>query len=151
MEFKTVDDILDFAIKNEEEASVFYTEMAGKMKNAAMVQVFKDFAHEEEGHKQKLLEIKAGKILLSSSQKIMDLKLADYIDTEVEIKGDLNYQDALLLAMRKEKKAFKMYSDLSARAQDESIRNILSGMAQEEAKHKLRFEIEYDELVFTEN
>jgi len=151
MQLKTVDDILDFAIKNEEEAHDFYMELSAKMQNPVMAQVFKDFAQEELGHKKKLLEIKSGKRLVADEQKVMDLKIADYIVSDVEIKEDMDYQEALLLAMKKEKKAFMMYSALAYKTTDENIKKLFLAMAQEEAKHKLRFEIEYDEMVLTEN
>ena len=64
---------------------------------------------------------------------------------------DLDYQQALIVAMKKEKAAFKLYSDLAASTDDENLRTILLGLAQEEAKHKLRFEIEYDEQFLSEN
>ena len=151
MNFKTVDEILDFAIEKEEEAHDFYIKLAGKMENPVMAQVFKDFALEELGHKEKLLEIKSGKRLIAEEKKVLDLRIADYIVTEVEVKEDMDYQDALILAMKKEKSAFMMYNALAYKTDDENLRKIFLSMAQEEAKHKLRFEIEYDEMVLTEN
>jgi len=139
VQLKTVDDILDFAIKNEEEAHEFYMELSAKMQNPVMAQVFKDFAQEELGHKKKLLEIKSGKRLVADEQKVMDLKIADYIVSEVEIKEDMDYQEALLLAMKKEKKAFMMYNALAYKTTYENIKKLFLAMAQEEAKHKLRF------------
>jgi len=53
--------------------------------------------------------------------------------------------------MKAEKAAFKLYSDLAASAPDAALKNTFLAMAQEEAKHKLRFEILYDENVLTEN
>ena len=46
-----VDDILDFAIRQEEKAARFYTELAGKMSHEHMREVLLGFAKEEEGHK----------------------------------------------------------------------------------------------------
>jgi rubrerythrin len=152
-EFGFVDDILDFAIEREEEAAAFYTDLAAKMDRAWMRQVFEDFAGEERGHKQKLLGVKSGKTALFTGQKVMDLKIGDYlVDVEPEQAGqDLDYQQALIVAMKKEKAAFKLYSDLAASTDDENLRNLLLSLAQEEAKHKLRFELEYDEQFLTEN
>jgi rubrerythrin len=53
--------------------------------------------------------------------------------------------------MNKEKAAFKLYSDLAKIAPNNEIREIFLSLAQEEAKHKLRFEIEYDDYVLKEN
>ena len=41
--------------------------------------------------------------------------------------------------------------DLAERVDDENLKNLMLGLAQEEAKHKLRFEIEYDERILGEN
>lgn len=151
--FGSVNEVLDFAIEREEEAAVFYTDLAAKMDRAWMRQVFEDFAGEERGHKQKLLAVKSGKTALFAGQKVMDLKIGDYlVDVEPEQAGqDLDYQQALIVAMKKEKAAFKLYNDLAASTDDENLRNLLLGLAQEEAKHKLRFELEYDEQFLSEN
>jgi rubrerythrin len=73
----------------------------------------------------------------------MDLDIADYLP-DVKPSPDLDYLQALTLAMKGEKAAFRLYSDLAAKATDEAVRSILLSLAQEEANHKLRFEIEYD-------
>ncbi len=149
-QWKSVDEILDFAIGQEEQAAAFYIDLAGRMERPWMSKIFKDFSREEEGHKRKLLEVKAGQKLLSAAQKVLDLKIGDYL-TDVEPGPDLDYQQALVVAMKKEKKAFKMYTDLAEATDDANLQNVFLSLAQEEAKHKLRFEIEYDDFVMTEN
>jgi rubrerythrin len=148
--FGSVDEILDFAIGKEEEAAQLYTSLARQTEKSWMRQVFEEFASEELGHKAKLLAIKQDKLLLPAAEKVMDLKIGDYV-MGVEASPDLDYQDALILAMKEEKAAFRLYSDLAAATDDEALREILLALAQEEAKHKLRFEIEYDDQVLTGN
>ncbi len=148
--FGSVDEILDFAIGKEEEAAQLYTSLARQTKKSWMHQVFEEFANEEMGHKAKLLAIKQEKLLLPAAEKIMDLKIGDYL-MDVEASSGLDYQDALVLAMKEEKAAFKLYSDLAAATDDEPLRATLLALAQEEAKHKLRFEIEYDDHILTGN
>jgi len=149
-QWKSVDEILDFAIGQEEEAARFYTELSGSMDRPWMSKIFSDFAREEEGHKRKLLDVKAGKKLAPVEKKVLDLKIGDYL-VDVEPSTHMDYQQALIVAMKKEKKAFKMYTDLSSAADDENLKNLFAALAQEEAKHKLRFELEYDDFVMTEN
>jgi rubrerythrin len=149
-EFKSVDDILDFAIAREQEAVDFYTGLAGKMETPGIKTVFEGFAKEEQGHKEKLLRVKDGKILLKSEAKVLDLKIGDYL-VDVEATPDMDYQQALIVAMKKEKAAFKLYMDLSAKTDDADIAALFVSLASEEAKHKLRFEIIYDEQILTEN
>jgi rubrerythrin len=149
-EFGSVDEILDFAIAKEEEAAQFYTDLAGRMEKPSMRQVFEDFSKEELGHKAKLLAVKREKLLVAIEEKIHDLKIGDYL-ADVEPSADMDYQDALILAMKKEKASFKLYTDLAAMSDNERLRATLLNLAQEEAKHKLRFEIEYDEIVLKDN
>jgi rubrerythrin len=149
-QWKSVDEILDFAIGQEEQAAEFYTGLAGKMDRPWMSEIFKEFAKEEMWHKSKLLEVKAGKRLIASEQKVLDLKIGDYL-VDVEPTDHMDYQQALVVAMKKEKKAFKIYIDLAAATDDANLKALFMSLAQEEAKHKLRFEIEYDDFIMTEN
>ena len=149
-QWKSADEILDFAIENEEKAAAFYTELAGKMKSSSMSKVFEDFAREEQGHKAKLLRVKETGEMGPASRKILDLKIGDYL-VEGEPDPEMDYQQALILAMKQEKAAFKLYTDLAAAAPNDNLRGLLLALAQEEAKHKLRFEVEYDDHILTEN
>mgnify|MGYP003573269107 CR=1 FL=1 len=151
-ELSSVDEILDFAIGEEQAASDFYTNLASKMEKPAMKQIFEGFAKEEQGHKAKLEGVKSGKKLISSAEKVADLKIGDYlVEVEEENPEKLDYQQALIIAMKKEKAAFRLYSDLASKTADAGVKDILLGLAQEEAKHKLRFEVEYDDFVLAEN
>lgn len=149
-DLSSVDEILDFAIDREQEAVDFYTGLADKARTPAMQATFRQFAGEEAGHKARLIGVKGGRRMLDSKTAVQDLKLADYMVDE-RPGADLDYQGALILAMKKEKAAFRLYSDLAARVADDEVREIMLGLAQEEARHKLRFEVEYDEHVLTEN
>ena len=149
-QWKSVDEILDFAVEQEEQAYQFYTDLGNSMKRPWMSKIFNDFAKEEMGHKSKLLDIKQGKRLVPAEQKVLDLKIADYL-VDVDPNAIMDYQQALALAMKKEKKAFKMYIDLAAAVDDENLEGTFLSLAQEEAKHKLRFEIEYDDFIMTDN
>ena len=150
MNFESVDAALDFAIENEEKARDFYTGLANRMEKEYMKQIFLDFAGEEEGHKKKLLAVKSGNLLMSAKKKVTDLKIGDYL-SEVELDANLDYQQALILAMKAEKRAFKLYTDLAASTDDPGLQETFRALAQEEAKHKLRFEVEYDDEILKEN
>ena len=146
----SVNEILDFAIGKEEEAAAFYTDLAGRVDKPWMKKVFQDFANEEKGHKAKLEAVKQGKQLEPAKDKVLDLKLADYL-VEDEISPDMDYQQALIVAMKAEKSAYKLYSNLADVTHDENLRSTFQALAQEEAKHKLRFEIEYDDRMLEWN
>jgi rubrerythrin len=151
MKFDSVDAILDFAITKEEDAAQFYTDLAGKMKQQHMKDVFEQFALEEKSHKAKLEMVKQGKLLLSAQQKIMDLKIVDNLEDTRFDEGEFDFQAALLAAMKAEKASFKLYTDLANSTDKPELKETFQALAQEEAKHKLMFEIEYDEKIYAEN
>ena len=147
--FGSVDEVLDYAIAEEQKAHDFYLELSEKVEKPWMKKALQDFAKEEAGHKQKLLGVKQGKLLLPAATQVLDLKLAEYL-VDVEPKPGMDYQDALIVAMKKEKAAWKMYMDLAATTKDPGLRGTFRALAIEEANHKLRFETEYDEYVLRE-
>ena len=150
MQFNSVDEILDFAIGEEQKASDFYNDLAARVDKLNIREIFENFAKEELGHKAKLTAAKEGKTLKQSEKKILDLKIGDHLE-QVELTPNIDFQDALILAMKAEKNAFRLYSSLAEQADEPGIKQTLLLLAQEEAKHKLRFELEYDDLVYTEN
>ncbi len=148
--FQSAEEILDFAIENEEKAQQFYLEMSEKVKNPGMAQAFKDFAAEESRHRTQLQRVKDGRKALLAAAEMPDLKISDYL-VEVEPSPDMDYQDALALAMQNEKAAFKLYQNLAQVTDDPELQELFMALAQEEAKHKLRLELEYDEHILGEN
>ena len=150
-EFRTIDDILDYAIEGEQKAADLYAGLAARSRNREMQQVFEQFSKEELGHKKKLESIKGGGIVAVSEKKIQDLKVVDYLVEGDTSRGDLTYQESLIVAMKEEKAAFRLYSDLASRTDHPRLKEIFLMLAQEEAKHKLRFEIEYDDYILKEN
>lgn len=152
MGLKTVDEILDFAIQKEQDAADFYTGLADKMDRKHLKQIFLDFAEEEKRHKSKLIAAKDGKIMLSSEKKVQDLGIGDHLtNIDTDAGKELDYQQALIVAMKAEKAAYKLYMDLAEAADKQDVKDLFLGLANEEAKHKLRFEIEYDDAILTEN
>lgn len=148
--FENINEILDFAIQAEQGAVNLYTGLAEKATVEEMKIVFMEFAREEMGHKARLLKIKEEGIIDLPNEKVNDLKISDYTG-DVAPSDNMDYQEALVLAMSQEKAAFKLYTKLADRATEGNIRNLFLGLAQEEAKHKLRFELEYDEFVLRDN
>ena len=152
-DFKSIDDILEFAIKDEQRASDLYADLASRVANKEMAKVFEQFSQEELGHKKKLEFLKASntRSVAFLDEKVQDLQIGDYLVEVSTSRSDLSYQDALIIAMKEEKAAFKLYSDLAAKTDNAEFKEMFLLLAQEEAKHKLRFEIEYDDNILQEN
>jgi desulfoferrodoxin-like iron-binding protein len=148
--FESASSILDFAIEKEGEAREFYLEWAAKLEAPNLKELFRAFAGEEQKHKEKLERMKAGSSFQPAAGKVTDLKIVDYL-VDVVPTPDMEYQEALIIAMRREKSSFKLYTDLAAMSVDEGTRTLFLSLAQEEAKHKLRMETEYEKDIYREN
>jgi rubrerythrin len=145
--WESLSDVLDYAIDQEQAAADFYTKLSSQVAHESMREILQGFAEEELRHKKKLQSIKeTGATKLINRQAVPDLKVADYV-VDVEPTDDMGYQDALVVAMKMEKKAFQLYTDMAAVAEDGGIRQSLLALANEEAKHKLHFEIKYDDSI----
>lgn len=149
-EFKSTKEILDFAIGEEQSAADFYTNLAEQVNSSSIRKMFLEFSEEELQHKNKLENIKMGSIEYLPTEDALDLGLEEIL-VDIAPTSGMDYQDALILAMKKEKAAYMMYTRLAGVASDPAIRDLLMGLANQEANHKLRFEIEYDEHVLTED
>jgi len=144
--FKSIDEVLDFAISREIEAHAFYLKLADIVETPEMAKVFSDLASEELEHKEKLQAVKAGQITIDE-EKVGNLGITDHVKT-VEPYSKMSYVDMLIVGMKKEEISRKLYSDLAEVAQMQEMKEIFLKLAQEEAEHKLRFEIEYDLMTF---
>ena len=59
----------------------------------------------------------------------------------------MSYRDILLLAMKREEKALALYNDLQEKAETADQTKVFMILSQEEAKHKLALEAEYDDYM----
>jgi rubrerythrin len=115
-----------------------------------MKEVFLEFAGEEMKHKQRLIRIREEGVFTMPKQVVADLKIADYV-VAAEPRPGMSYEESLVIAMKREKTAFKLYMKLAERSPNDELKNVFQSLAMEESRHKLRFELEYDEFVLREN
>ena len=147
LEFETVEDALQFAIAKEQEANRFYRAMAERVQSERISGMLLELAAEELEHKEKL-ELEMMKIgrAIDTQWRDEGFRIADYVVSEAP-ELDLDLKDMLSLAIAKEDAAFGIYVNLFAKAKNDQTRQALLAIAQQEARHKLRFEIEYDNLL----
>ncbi len=150
MQFGSVEEILDFAIEQEQKAHDLYTEVAGMVTRPGMKQTFLELAEMELGHRRKLEGIKAGELPGFTPAKVQNLGLAETL-VDVDPAPNMTYQEVLLFAMKAEQRAHDLYVGLAGATDDAGLREVFKGLAQEELKHKHFFETEYDEVVLEGN
>ncbi|MGB9597518.1 MAG: ferritin-like domain-containing protein [Candidatus Poribacteria bacterium] len=142
-------DIISFAIEWEKESAKLYKEM-GKLAikpNAKLM--FRAFEEEEIKHREILENLTPEKTAKIKPQKIIDLKISNYL-IDMTFKPDIEYQDALIIAMKREEKAVKMYTDLLEKIDDSEVQKLIQFLIQEESNHKLRLETEYDDNILSQ-
>lgn len=148
MKFRSIDDILSFAIDREKEAVDFYSSLAKKASRASLKETFERFAKEEESHVVLLSDIAGNKEKIDAYElkKVTDLKISDYM-VDVEYEEGMPMPEILKLAMKKEEKAVKLYSAFADKAENEDAKKVFMILAQEESKHKFSLESMYDDYL----
>jgi rubrerythrin len=145
MKFETFDQVIDFAIDREVDARLFYLRLAHVAEDPALCQFFESLADQELDHQKKLAKIKQGQFkMLDGDVPIPDLGIADAAP-EVAPYPNMSLSEGLVLAMNKEKYAHRMYLELSQNAENPELKVVFSGLADEEANHKVGLEIKFDD------
>jgi len=152
MEFKDVKEVIDFAIEKEHEAAAFYRSAAKQESFSGSRQMLEEFAKEEDKHAKLLNDVKAGTVGKDVSgykfKWIPDMKRSDYVD-DVAYKPGMGYRDLLLLAIKREEKALKLYQEMRTKAEGADAKKVFNILCQEEANHKLKLETMYDDHMAT--
>jgi rubrerythrin len=112
--------------------------------------MFAEFAVEEQKHEKILQEFKTKGIAKSLEDYkfkwITDIKRSDYL-VDLEYEEGMPYNEILLLAMKREEKALKLYNQFLEQADTEEAKKLFKVLCQEEAKHKLALETIYDDYM----
>jgi rubrerythrin len=151
MKNKTLEALIEMAIKNEEEAYASYMELYGIVADKIAKDTLKFLAEEEKQHKAYLLKYRDGSFrenALSLTVPV-DYKIAEQMD-KPEIKADVSTQEVYLIAANKELNAYKFYQDLAHIHPDGDVKDMLLRMAQQELRHKEKVEYLYGNTVFTQ-
>lgn len=145
-------EIIDFAIDREKDAVQFYRDLQKDSSFAPNKEYYKKLEVMEQGHAQTLEEIRNNVFSKEdiTIPKVENLHISDYL-VEPAVDRKMTYQEILVLAMKREERAFELYSKLAEESDDADIKKLFLKLAGEEAKHKNHFEKIYDKEVLTEN
>ena len=151
MNFEDLEAIIDFAIEKEREAAEFYERISNDEEDfAGSKKMFQEFAAEEQKHEKILQDFKVKGISKSLEEYqlkwITDIKRSDYM-VDLSYEKGMPYNEILLLAMKREEKALKLYNDFLEKADTDESKKLFKVLCQEEAKHKLALETIYDDYM----
>lgn len=146
-------EIVDYAIEREEEEALFYLELAQRVESADVRAMMLRHADEERQHRERLLEMRATHALPLAEGGLPgpDLKIADYLVPNPGQGSTLGYQDALILAIKREQANANLYEDLARFAEDRETRQVFRFLCEQERKHKEALEKEYDDNILEED
>ena len=145
MNVDTFEDIVREAIRKEADAATFY-EMASERAKPGVEKMFKELAEEERGHKKMLEELDVTRLRDHQSGEVFNLKIGEYLE-DVPYSKDMDYPDILRYAIKSEEKSHNLYLRSAEKCQDPDLKKLFQMLAQEEAKHKLKFEQMYEDDV----
>ncbi len=144
-EMTTIGEILEFAIAREAEAVHFYMAMAERVNDPATVKFFEDLVSEELEHKSRLeLEVMKEGIVARTVGVLPETSGSDPVISLAQATEQMVYTEALSLAIQKERRSFGLYVRLAGLVEDEGLRETLVSLAEEEAKHMVALEQQYN-------
>lgn len=150
MEFNNFDDVIKFAIAREEDAAEAYDSMSRKAESPGLKELLLELREEEINHKQLLVDMTPEKIASLKPDRVIDLKISDYLVDE-PAGPEMNFQDLLIFAAKKEQKAVELYTYLKESTDDADLQKLFDFMAEQEKMHKYKLEVKYEEHVLEED
>jgi rubrerythrin len=150
METKTFEQVIEFAIQREEEAIKAYGDMVEMAETPGLKTLLSELQNEERNHKKLLQDLTEEKVGSLKVKDVIDLKISDYL-VEEPPSADMNFQDLLILAAKKEQMAVQLYSSLAEQAEQEELKKLFEFLVMQEKSHKLKLEKEYETRVLDEN
>lgn len=137
-------EVLTYAFAREKASEKFYKKLTDTFSDPVMKDIFQSFANDETQHQQniKFEMIKLGSVVTDSTLKTeLDV---DFPMPELKNEEEISYADAVLLAIDKESADFKLYCTLAGKVDNDEAMTAFLALAEEEIKHKLRLQRQYD-------
>ena len=146
---KTIAEVIEMAIRREEEAYDFYMDIYNKVQEAAVRDTVEFIAKEEKKHKAFLVGYREGNYGEDALRMadVVEYKIAEYLE-EPEIGGDTKPQDVYLVAAHREGRSHQFYSELATMHSEGKLKTMFVKMANEELKHKEKMEYLYSNAAF---
>jgi rubrerythrin len=148
--------ILKEAIQMEEESFKLYSTTKQKAELASSKNFLQELAETELEHKRKLMEVINEKKPIESigsqiRESLEDLRIIDYMKDIPKLSEDADYQEILTYVAQREKKTHDYYIALTKNFTGTRVGDLFQRLAEEELKHKIKIEKEYDDNLLRGN
>ena len=146
---KNLSVLIDTAVRKEEEAIAFYTDLMAQVEDVSVRDTLSFIASEERKHRAFLLGYREGRYGpadLKVSEPVY-YRIAEYQE-EPKAGKAMTPAEAFLLASHRELRAHRFYSELSELHTEGELRQMILKMAGEELRHKEKMEYLYVNAAF---
>jgi rubrerythrin len=151
MVINDVREMIEYAIKLEENAYNLYMSAGKRVKDPGARAYLTELAGEEKKHKEKLGDMLAGDLewMMSTSRnaRVKDLKISAVLEAK-PITESSDFQGVLTFAIKQEEQAEVLYSQMASLADPGPVRRVFEALAREEAGHKEYLEGIFDQDIY---
>ncbi|MCU0277217.1 MAG: ferritin family protein [Acidobacteria bacterium] len=149
MEAQSLQSLIESAIRNEEEARVFYLGLSALVEDPLAKETLQFLAGEELGHKEFLQAYLKGekKFTALGMETPIDYHVAQYA-ARPDPKKNMNSSEVYLVAAHREWNSYKFYMGLAGAQPAGEVKEMLESMANQELKHKEKVEYLYSNTAF---
>jgi rubrerythrin len=149
---------IKIALKKEEDSFSFYKNAEKTVQFKPLKVLFRDLAKAEVKHKSLLIKelrkleggAKEVNKLTTGSGKTKDYGLSKYLLPQ-NVKPTMGYQEALIVAMKREEQACELFEYLKSITTDKNLKTTFNTLYKWEIEHLRMLEEKYDEDILTEN
>ena len=145
----TLADVIKMAIVKEKEAYDFYMDLYKIVEDKDAKDNLKFMAQEEAKHKEFLINCQKGLVCANvlKMDAAIDYKIIENIE-KPDIKKNMKSSEVYLVAANRELNAYNFYNSLAGSYPAGEVKDLLTKMANEESKHKEKFEYLYTNTAF---
>ena len=147
--FSKLEDVLDFAISQEQAAQRFYNDLSKKVTDPAVQELYRTLAQQEKTHEQHLKGMKEAEGTLDDSDLQTVIK-SGYLNTR-NVPAGIPMKEAIGFALEKEKSAHMLYALLADLIENKELAKLFRMLAEEESKHAEYFKKQYDKYAGGDN
>ncbi len=135
LNFKSIKDVLSFAIAEEQDSHLYYKCQAKKAPKIELKVIWEQLANDEVRHAAILSEL-LEKVELGDESSFTKKDMPDFVDVHIP-EGNYSEMDLIIIdAIKKENEAYFMYKNLATKMIEEKHKDVLITLALEELKHK---------------
>jgi len=144
--------ILHIALDKETEARDFYMQAVDLVKILGTKALLRELAKMEQGHIDLITKaLETGVVeTIGRPVEIQDIRLSDYLIPEEQITNKSTSQDIMTIAIQREARAEKFYTDIAGSFQGSDVESLFRRLAGEESNHRGWLEKEYEDVYMKE-